>query len=67
VKVSLTGLNWLSVESVGGIPEYGEFLDLRNACSLLTLDFLRLTYLMFMYLVDSYFFTVGVILQYSVW
>jgi hypothetical protein len=47
--------NWLRVESIGGNPGYGEFLDLRNACSLLMLDFVRLTYLIFVYLVESFF------------
>ena len=37
-----------------GSHEYGEFLDLRVACSVLILDFFRLTYLMFMYLVDFF-------------
>ena len=39
-----------------GCHEYGEFLGLRIVFSLLMLDFVRLTYLMFMYLVDFFFF-----------
>ena len=37
-----------------GSHEYGEFLDLRIAFSVRMLYFVRLTYLMFMYLVDIF-------------
>jgi hypothetical protein len=51
---------------VVGYHEYGEFLDLRIACSVLMLDFVRLTFLMFMYLVD-FFFTMRFSVFYNVW
>jgi hypothetical protein len=41
---------------VVGSHEYGEFLDVRIACSDLMLDFVRLTYLMFMYIVYVFFY-----------
>jgi hypothetical protein len=52
---------------VVGSHEYGEILDQRIACSVLMLDFVRLPYLMLMYLVDFSFFTMRFSLLYSVW